>query len=152
MKGEIKEYRTTDGNIILQDEEGNVTRIRVKQNEDGSISYIEDPEMSYLLVEDPFKGYHPPHKATETDKEFYKTFAIVSFIFGAILFVFGQKFIPYLVFSAALLFSSMYCCEKGELDKNRRLESIGHFLFLIAALYFIAGGVHYLLYEWNWFG
>ncbi len=152
MKGEIKEYKTTDGNLVYMDDEGRViSRKRVKHNEDGSISYIEDPEMSYLLVEDPFKGQRPQHVANEMDKSFLQTFSVICFVVGVILFIAGMRFLPYLFFTGALFLCGLYLDEKGELDKNERLKNISTLMWLAAIAYFFAGGIHYCLFEWHLF-
>lgn len=151
MKGEIKEYKTTDGNLVYMDEEGRViSRKRVIHNEDGSTSYIEDPDMSYQLVENPFKGQRPK-PVDETETVFFMHFAIFCFILGVILFFAGMRFFPYLLFSGALLFLSVYIGNKAELKKDERLQNIGTIVFVVTFLYFVASGIHYFLFEWNIF-
>ena len=134
-----------DDKIIMGDK-----KYRVIHHDDGSTTTVEDPDMSYQLVENPFKGQRPK-PVDETDAASFKGLAIGCFILGVILFFAGMRFFPYLLFSGALLFLSVYIGNKAELKKDERLQNIGTIVFVVTFLYFVASGIHYFLFEWNIF-
>ncbi len=65
----FKRYETTDGNYVLRDDEGHEKRFRAVHNEDGSTTYIEDPDMSYRLEKNPFEGTIPEDWETHKKRD-----------------------------------------------------------------------------------